>query len=170
MSLKGNVGRGKCAIIIGGRTLTTDAGNVAVPIRLNANDLDWSASRPLKPWSTGPNAVQYYTAYWEWQPRSIALLELRTVDVIEMLCGTSIEMIQGERKTEDTRHVARPRGTKPKKSESTKQAMRDDIRSGRLTVDGLRNLQEKEMEARYGVSRDTARKSRDAVLSENVEN
>ena len=47
--------------------------------------------------------------------------------------------------------------------------MRRDIGEGRLTPTGLREMLEKELEERYGVSRDMARKARDVVLSEFVE-
>ena len=63
-------------------------------------------------------------------------------------------------------HLARPRGRKPKKFDRAKEAIHEDMRLGRLTVVTLGNMLEKELEARYGVSRDTARKARDAVLSE----
>lgn len=60
----------------------------------------------------------------------------------------------------------RRRGRRPVKREATKEAMRENIRAGRITADGLADMQEKNLEADYGVSRDTARKARDAVLSE----
>jgi DNA-binding GntR family transcriptional regulator len=44
--------------------------------------------------------------------------------------------------------------------------MRNDVQGGRLSVAQLENMLEKDLEARYGVSRDTARKARVAVLSE----
>ena len=44
--------------------------------------------------------------------------------------------------------------------------MRNDIQQGRRTVAQLENMLEKNLSATYGVSRDTARKARDAVLSE----
>jgi hypothetical protein len=61
----------------------------------------------------------------------------------------------------------RPRGPKPKKFEQVKKAMRDDILSGRRTKEDLMEMQEKELEAQYGVSRDTARRARKAVFVEN---
>jgi hypothetical protein len=63
----------------------------------------------------------------------------------------------------------RRRGPKPRKLEKTKQAMKRDTREGRLTPTGLREMLEKALEERYGVSRDTARKARNAVLSEIVD-
>jgi len=66
--------------------------------------------------------------------------------------------------------LRRPRGAKPKKLEQVKEAMRNDIGQGRRTPAELSSMQEKELAAEYGVSRDTARKARKAVLSEFVEN
>jgi Bacterial regulatory proteins, gntR family len=66
--------------------------------------------------------------------------------------------------------LRRPRGAKPKKLEQVKQAMRNDIQQGRRTRAELSSMREKELAAEYGVSRDTARKARKAVLSEFVEN
>jgi hypothetical protein len=63
-------------------------------------------------------------------------------------------------------HLARPRGRKPKRLDQVKQAMREDLRRGRLRADALRDMLEKNLADRYGVSRDTARKARDAVVSE----
>jgi Bacterial regulatory proteins, gntR family len=61
-------------------------------------------------------------------------------------------------------HVARPRGRKPKKLDQVKDSMREDIRLGGLTPVALRDMPEKKLADRYGVSRDTARKARDAIL------
>ncbi len=44
--------------------------------------------------------------------------------------------------------------------------MRNDIEQKRLTVAQLENMLEKDLSANYGVSRDTARKARKAVLLE----
>jgi hypothetical protein len=63
-------------------------------------------------------------------------------------------------------HSARPRGRRPKKLDQVKAAMREDIVRGQKTPHGLRDMREKDLAARYGVSRDTARRARDAVLSE----
>jgi hypothetical protein len=63
-------------------------------------------------------------------------------------------------------HLARPRGRRPRKLDQVKEEMTDDIRQGRQTPDGLRGVLEKNLASQYSVSRDTARKARDAVLSE----
>ena len=63
----------------------------------------------------------------------------------------------------------RGRGPKPKKLEQVKKAMHREILEGRQTSDGLQNMLEKTLAKKYGVSRDTARKARTAVLSKSVE-
>jgi uncharacterized protein YjiS (DUF1127 family) len=57
-------------------------------------------------------------------------------------------------------------GRKPRKLEQVKEAMLSDVKERRRTVADLRNMKEKELADVYGVSRDTARKARDAILSE----
>jgi hypothetical protein len=47
--------------------------------------------------------------------------------------------------------------------------MKRDIREGRLTSAGLREMHENKLEECYGVSRDMALKARDVALSEFVE-
>jgi hypothetical protein len=61
---------------------------------------------------------------------------------------------------------AKRRGRRRKKGQAVEKAMREDIEQGRLTIVELSNMLEKNLVARYGVSRETARKARDAVLSE----
>ncbi|MGO9047646.1 MAG: hypothetical protein ACLQFW_12280 [Xanthobacteraceae bacterium] len=63
----------------------------------------------------------------------------------------------------------RRRGPKPTKLEKTKEKMRRDVQEGRQTADALENMLEKDLASSYGVSRDTARRARNAVLSEIVE-
>ena len=60
--------------------------------------------------------------------------------------------------------LKRPRGRKPKKLEQVKEAMRNDVRQGRRTLAELSSMPEKDLSAEYHVSRDTARKARNAVL------
>jgi hypothetical protein len=61
---------------------------------------------------------------------------------------------------------ARRRGARPHKFEQTRGAMLDDLRQGRRTAAELKDTLEKNLAADYGVSRDTARKARNAVLAE----
>jgi hypothetical protein len=62
----------------------------------------------------------------------------------------------------------RRRGRKSIKLEQTKEKMRRDIQEGRQTADALKNMLEKDLASGYAVSRDTARKARNVVLSEIV--
>jgi hypothetical protein len=61
--------------------------------------------------------------------------------------------------------LRRRRGRRPDRLESVKTAMRDDLRQGRY-----QGMLEKNLAETYSVSRDTARKARDAVLAEIAEN
>jgi hypothetical protein len=63
----------------------------------------------------------------------------------------------------------RERGPKRYKLDATIGAMRRQISEGKLTAVDLHDMKEKELESRYGVSRDTARKARRTVLSEFVD-
>lgn len=61
---------------------------------------------------------------------------------------------------------ARKRGPEAKKRLATEATMKQQLASGNLTAKTLDTLKEESMAATYGVSRDTARKARDNVLSE----
>jgi Bacterial regulatory proteins, gntR family len=61
------------------------------------------------------------------------------------------------------------RGRKPIKLEQVKQAMRRDISQGQYSTTDLQNMLEKDLAAKYGVSRDTARKARDAIAPKIVD-
>jgi hypothetical protein len=63
------------------------------------------------------------------------------------------------------RQAGNRRGRKPIKLEQVKQAMRRDLSQG----SELQNMLEKQLAAKYGVSRDTARKARDAVVPKIVD-
>jgi hypothetical protein len=68
------------------------------------------------------------------------------------------------------RIASRKRGRPPLELERVKEAIRDALRREEYTIDQLTAMLEKDLAARYDVSRYTARKARDAVLSERVEN
>ena len=57
-------------------------------------------------------------------------------------------------------------GRRPRKRNQVKAAMNEDLEQGRLTESALKNMLEKNLADKYGVSRETARKARDEVLSE----
>jgi hypothetical protein len=59
----------------------------------------------------------------------------------------------------------RKRGRKPMKLEQTKKAMMRDLQEGQFTADELEKMLEKDLTATYGVSRETARKARNEVMS-----
>ncbi len=63
----------------------------------------------------------------------------------------------------------RKRGPKPKVLNRVKDAMRADIRSGKFTIEALTSFTEVSLESEYSASRDTARRARNEVLSEFVE-
>jgi hypothetical protein len=58
----------------------------------------------------------------------------------------------------------RKRGRKPIKLEQAKQAMTRDLSQGQYSPTDLQRMLEKDLAVKYGVSRDTARKARDAVV------
>jgi len=64
----------------------------------------------------------------------------------------------------------RRRGRRPIKLEQTKEKMRRDILEGRQKAASLNDMLEKNLASTYGVSREIARKARNAVLSEFGEN
>jgi hypothetical protein len=64
----------------------------------------------------------------------------------------------------------RKRGPKPVRLEKTRAAMRFKLKADSTYREELEKAREKELAATYGVSRDTARKARKAVLSEFAEN
>jgi hypothetical protein len=91
--------------------------------------------------------------------------ESATVSNDEGVTGKAIHLITAS-PVPTPIHSVRSRGRRPKKLDQVKEVMWEDIRLGRQTPEGLRDMLEKELEVEYGVSRDTARKARDAVLSE----
>jgi hypothetical protein len=59
--------------------------NVDVPTPLTPGDLDWEQSRPFAKWRIGPRPPEHYTWIGSWEDRAIDLVEVSTVDVIEIL-------------------------------------------------------------------------------------
>jgi hypothetical protein len=156
-------------------------------------DLDWENSRPLKLWQVAAERLRISKLwYLEW-------IKLSRRDVMERLCrpGRQNEAAQGALSDPgvasrsqpapessssyahadfaslrpDASGSARRRGPRPQKLQQTIDAMRSDIREGRRTSAQLEAMSEKELCRNYGgVSRETARKARNAVLSEFREN
>jgi hypothetical protein len=155
------------------RSQVFSGGNVEVPPHLAPGDFDWVLSHPFAQWRIGPKPGQHYAWIEGWKHRPLDLIELSTADVIEILCSNRSATVRRETSTIElscSDAGERKRGRRPRKLEKAKQAMCDDIRSGRQTVDGLNQMLEKQLAGRYDVSRDTARKARTAAVSEFVEN
>ena len=147
---------------------------------IKSEDLNWETSCPVKPWLVQRGSYSI-PGYW-----SLEWLEVCRTDVTKALCAAkeqdentspltleSQEMPVGSgrrstagRRKSGTAGPGRPRGARPQKREQTKNAMWNDIQQKRLTVAQLQDLLEKNLAAKYGVSRDTARKARNAVLLE----
>jgi hypothetical protein len=167
-----------------------------VPTTIKSEDLDWEKSRPVKPWMVR-RGIFALAGYWDldWielsrtdvtnvlcparkqnESAKLALSETGAtsrsrpaLESQETPAGSGPRSTAGPRKSGAAR-PARHRGPRPKKFEQARDAMRNDLQKGRLTAAGLETMLEKTLAADYGVSRDTARKARKAVLSELGEN
>ena len=84
--------------------------NVGVPPHLSACDLDWVKSRPLAQWGIGPVGPENYTWLEGWTKQPLDLIELSTVDVIEVLCGGGDHRVAATEAS--SRYPGRP-GVKP---------------------------------------------------------
>jgi hypothetical protein len=163
------------------------AQDLDIPSKLKPTDMDWEGSRPLEPWLVRRGRWFSPAGYWE-----LARIELSRTDVRNVLCarercGSTRRALSGlgrrspslssspslralnsqaNRNRSGSAAITRPRGPRPTKFERTKAAMTADIQQGRRTVRQLTDMIEKVLAGIYGVSRDTARKARAAVLSE----
>jgi hypothetical protein len=156
-----------------------DGNAFEIPTEIKPEGVDWERSRPLKPWFVRRKCYSI-PLYWH-----LAWIEVCSTDVTKALClteeqhqsrGPSLEgqerpFVSNRRSTAETQTPSaagpgRRRGARPRKFEQTKEAMKSDIQNVRLTVAQLENMREKDLAARYQVSRDTVRRARDAVLSE----
>ena len=162
-----------------------------IPDKIQAEELDWERSRPVKPWKV-PRENFKIPGPWE-----LEWIELFRTDVTNVLCpgGRQSEAaehassqpgaVSTSRPTLESRGAsvgadlrsiaglrpaaagpARRRGRRPEKFEQTRDAMRSDIQQGRCTVPALKDMLEKNLCENYGVSRDVARRARKTVLSE----
>jgi hypothetical protein len=158
---------------------------------IKPENFDWEVSRPVKPWFVRRGCYSppghWYLAWilvcradvtkafclTEEQDQSAQRSASETpvstsrpaLDSQEMPVASNRRSTAKPR-TPSPAGPGRRRGARPRKFEQTKEAMRNDVQGGRLSVAQLENMLEKDLEARYGVSRDTARKARVAVLSE----
>ena len=139
-------------------------------------DLDWESSGPLKAWVVSRGAYKV-PGYWY-----LAWIELRVDDITKAFCSSPDELAPSA--PGEPQMMARPgrpavkprkkgsavqkrrRGPPPKRLNAAKRAMMEDIQQARLTVEELDGMLEKNLKAEYRVSRDTARKARNEVLSQ----
>ena len=162
-----------------------DGKDFQIPNKIKTENLNWERSCPIQPWPV-QRGIGLPPGHWyiEW-------IELFVSDVTRELCSTGSQSDAGGHAsgTVGTTVTSAPalessgvgsdagpqraavdqsrrRGARPKKFEQARNAMRNDIQQGRLTVSKLHDMLEKELSARYSISRDTARKARNAVLLE----
>jgi hypothetical protein len=143
-----------------------------IPPGLEPRHLDWEESRPTKTWVVKRGA---YGLPGHWH---LAWIELSRPDVTKVLCppptdrGLEAKSAQSSMTATSQgpkRAGPKRRGPPARKLHNTTKGMRNDLRQGTLTLVDLEGVPEKILSARYGVSRDTARKARNVVLSEFVE-
>jgi hypothetical protein len=154
---------------------------------IEPEDLDWENSCPRKPLRVRRGA---FSPAGDWELEKIEVSRADLMDRLRIGAGRGEDRHSSETACAVSRpapvgsgptSAARPqtsaatlsprrRGVRPKKFEQVRDAMRNGIQQGRLTLAGLKDMLEKDLEANYGVSRDTARKARRAVLSEFGEN
>src|SRR5262249_18610740 len=164
-------------------TEVVDGEKFEIPAEIKPEDMDWERSCPRKPWPARRGSFAP-AGFWD-----LEWIELCMSDVANVLCTvpfpgaggftsatpeTSTAMTQSALEIVHAGSIigpelvggARRRGVRPMKFERARDAMRSDILEGNLTPSELRDMLEKNLSEKYGVSRDTARKARDAVLSE----
>jgi hypothetical protein len=180
IKFQAKVGRHMIRFMDGSRVLEEKDFHISRDIQ--PEDFDWEQSRPLKLWNVR-HEIFKLPGLWnlEWIKVCRAdITKLCTVwskgDAVQhgetSATSTSRPALRstGAPQTSNAAGSARRRGARPKKTEQVKGAMRNDIQQGRLTAAALKNMLEKNLAENYGVSRDTARKARNAVLSEFGEN
>ena len=139
-----------------------------VPTEIQPDQLDWNQSRPTKPWVVRRESFRPHGGWnLDWIKLSLAQVSELLGDSKEAPpASVSYEAIPVNRNQRRvTGGPSRPRGPPPLKRQQTIEAMRDNIRQGTITEAQLAAMKEEALSARYGVSRDTARKARKAVLS-----
>jgi hypothetical protein len=163
-----------------------------IPPEMKPEEVDWERSRPRKPLTIRPE-IFGLPASWYFEWIKVCMADITNVfcragkqdgitqhassetpatstsrpalESQERPVGPSPRSTAGPRKP-GAAGPARRRGARPRKFEQARDAMRNDIQHRRHTVAELENMLEKNLAANYGVSRDTARKARRAVLSE----
>ncbi len=162
-----------------------------IPTDIGRSDLDWEKSCPLKPWIVrrghfelpGPWELEWVKLFWP-DIQDTLCNSRQDAEVIRppesglaavagksppMLVKTETPIALGSEPTEGLQRLAgsaRRRGPPPKKMERVKEEMINDLRQRQLSLAELDGMLEKTLAQKYGVSRDTARKARMAVVSE----
>jgi hypothetical protein len=160
---------------------------------LKPEGLDWENSRPLKLWEVAAPRLRVSKLWY------LDRIELSVADVTEHLCqperqdeaaqdtlsdagaasgrqpapessGSLVGVDTRSTALSESAGPARRRGPRPLTLERTINTMRTDIEEGRRSVAEIQNMLEKRLSEIYGVSRDTARRARNSVLSEFREN
>lgn len=167
------LGRSATNSMVSGEPLTGE--DVQIPAQLSPGDMDWLNSRPLGQWVARRERKPYLKGY-----RPVKWLKVDREDVDRCLCclcgaeepspRPAPARVQSDhtssRRPQERSPSSNRRGPPPIKREQAREAMRRDIQEGKRSVEELRNMREKELEANYLFSRDTLRKARNEVLSE----
>ena len=145
-----------------------------IPTSIKPSALDWDASRPVTPWFVSRGA---YCLPGKWH---LAGIELLKADVTKVLCRVvpqaATQLVSDQSAAVVVKAAvdsngsplaggAGRRGRRVTKLLTTMDAMEGDLQKGLLTRAALATMVEKQLAPKYGVSRDTARKARNAVLS-----
>jgi len=155
--------------------------DIDIPPRIQPDEMDFEASRPLRPWSVKRERIPYLAGYCD-----IEWIEIARADIAKLMrpAPTSDQSVSPP--CEDLRislgsldrfqsrspeqsvatRSARRRGPKPVKFLRVKDAIREALKTGGLSVQQLHDMREKQLASDYDVSREVARKARDSVLSE----
>jgi hypothetical protein len=150
-----------------------------LPVVKKPSHLDWENSKPNKPLvvirGADPLAGRWFIARIELSRSDVTILFCHLPDRADTSLtapkdarqpdGESDRSTMAEQKAQAA-GPGRRRGRRPVKLEATIAAMKNDLEGGRLTAQDMSDMKEKELERRYDVSRDTARKARNTVLGQ----
>jgi hypothetical protein len=166
--------------------------DLQIPLEIKPQDLDWERSCPVKPWVVRRGSFSP-SGYWHLEWIKVCKADVTNVlcaakvqdETTTRHASSETPAISTSRPALESQDMpigpgpsstagprkpgvgpARRRGARPQKFEQARDAMRNDIQHGRHTVADLENMLEKNLATNYGVSRDTARKARKAVLLE----
>lgn len=171
----------KCRVTIAAADLffpgkVLSGGHVEPPERLSPSDLDWELSRPLAPWVTRTDRDD--SPFWSHRVRAVArpihLLELARRDVESAIAKLTADYEAVNLAGAGDRTASRGRRAIPNKpgaggrkmADATK-AMVAAVREGRITLDALGSMKQKELVCLYSkAGRTTLVQAREAALGE----